>query len=158
MYKVIKNLITIDECNQIYNDFISSQIKKDIQVKNSDIIYDSAIAKKHLNFFRPIVEEFFNKKVKGVRAYIRKSYYDNKLQKHKDTTQYVISVFIKQDGEGINPLYIYLDDKRHDIILNEGDAVLFCGSKFEHERPKIVSNYIMGMYLGYEEDDIKLII
>ncbi len=154
MFNVVKNIITSDDCNEIYKMFTTSNLKKDNQVRQSDILYDSELGLYYLNKLKSFAETFFEKKLKGVRVYIRKSYKGNVLQKHKDTTQYVISVLIKQEGNEINPLYIYSDTKKNSIILNEGDGVIFCGSKYEHERPPIISDFIIGMYLGYEDDTI----
>jgi hypothetical protein len=158
MYKIIKNLISQEECEKIYNEFINSQIRKDNQVTNSDIIYSSELGNHYSNILRPIAEDFFGIPLKGVRVYIRKSFTGNILEKHKDVTRYVISIFIKQDGDGINPLYIYSENgEKNEIVQNVGDGVMFQGSKFFHQRPPIVSNFIIGMYVGYDEAQNKSI-
>ena len=59
-------------------------------------------------------------------------------------------VSIKQSDINVNPLYIYIDGEKIEIILEQGDGVIFEGSKIYHEREPLISDWILGMYLGYE--------
>jgi hypothetical protein len=149
MYKVIKNIISKDECQTISQEFELLTKEKDKQVKNSDILYKWDLSDKYSQKFKPIVEDFYSMKLKSDIAYTRKSFKNQILRKHKDAVQLVLSIFIKQQGEGKNPLYIYPDNIKTEILLEEGDGVIFEGHSIYHERPPIVSDWIIGMYIGY---------
>lgn len=153
MYKIIKNIISKSECEEIHKQFEISKKQKDYLVVESDIIYEWDLTDAYSEKFKHLVEDFYSKNLKPLRAYIRKSYRGQILPKHKDGTPFVLSIFLKQKGDGINPLYVYSADStsKNEIILEEGDGVIFAGYELPHERPSIVSDWIFGMYLGYEQ-------
>lgn len=150
MFKIIKNIIPKNEREKILYEFESSEKEVDYQVVGSNILYKWELSDFFCNKFKTIVEEFYSAKLIPVRSYTRKSLRGQTLTKHKDVTEIVMSIFIKQVGDGRNPLYLYIDDKKTEVLLEEGDAVIFEGSKIQHERLPIVSDWILGMYLGYE--------
>lgn len=153
MYKIIKNIISKSECEEIHKQFEISKKQKDYLVVESDIIYEWDLIDTYSEKFKDLVEDFYSINLKPLRAYIRKSYRGQTLPKHKDGTPFVLSIFLKQMGDGINPLYVYSADStsKNEIILEEGDGVIFAGYELPHERPPIVSDWIFGMYLGYEQ-------
>jgi hypothetical protein len=150
MYKIIKNILSSYECEFIFSEFEKVEKEKDHQVKESDILFSWEISDKFCEKFKPLVEDFYSTKLNTVRGYTRKSFRGQQLYKHKDMTELSISILIKQSDYHINPLYFYINDEKIEIILEQGDGVIFEGSKIYHEREPLISDWILGMYLGYE--------
>jgi hypothetical protein len=150
MYKIIKNILSSYECEFIFSEFEKVEKEKDHQVKESDILFSWEISDKFCEKFKPLVEDFYSTKLNTVLGYTRKSFKGQTLTKHKDVTELVMCVSIKQSDINVNPLYIYIDGEKIKIILEQGDGVIFEGSKIYHEREPLISDWILGMYLGYE--------
>lgn len=150
MYKIIKNILSPDECELIFCEFEKKQKEIDYQVKESEILFKWEISDEYCEKLKPQVEEFYSTNLLTVRGHTRKSFKGQKLLKHKDLTEVVMSILIKQSDISINPLYLYIDGKKIEIILEQGDGVIFEGSKIYHERDALKSDWILGMYLGYE--------
>lgn len=150
MYKIIKNILSSYECEFIFSEFEKVEKEKDHQVKESDILFSWEISDKFCEKFKPLVEDFYSTKLNTVLGYTRKSFKGQTLTKHKDVTELVMCVSIKQSDINVNPLYIYIDGEKIEIILEQGDGVIFEGSKIYHEREPLISDWILGMYLGYE--------
>ena len=158
LFKIIKNIISKDECEKIAEQFDLLTKEKDVQVKNSDILYTWELSDRYSQKFKPIVEDFFSIELESSISYTRKSYKNQVLKRHKDNTHIVLSIFIKQQGDGENPLYIYLNNIKTEILLEQGDGVIFEGSSIYHERPPIISDWILGMYIGYSKHNKKKLI
>ena len=150
MYKIIKNILSSYECEFIFSEFEKVKKEKDHQVKESDILFSWEISDKFCEKFKPLVEDFYSTKLNTVLGYTRKSFKGQTLTKHKEVTELVMCVSIKQSDINVNPLYIYIDGEKIEIILEQGDGVIFEGSKIYHEREPLISDWILGMYLGYE--------
>jgi hypothetical protein len=150
MYKIIKNILFSYECEFIFSEFEKVEKEKDHQVKESDILFSWEISDKFCEKFKPLVEDFYSTKLNTVLGYTRKSFKGQTLTKHKDVTELVMCISIKQSDINVNPLYIYIDGEKIEIILEQGDGVIFEGSKIYHEREPLISDWILGMYLGYE--------
>jgi|APGre2960657373_1045057.scaffolds.fasta_scaffold55055_2 hypothetical protein len=150
MYKIIKNILSSYECEFIFSEFEKVEKEKDHQVKESDILFSWEISDKFCEKFKPLVEDFYSTKLNTVLGYTRKSFKGQTLTKHKDVTELVMCVSIKQSDINVNPLYIYIDGEKIEVILEQGDGVIFEGSKIYHEREPLISDWILGMYLGYE--------
>lgn len=150
MYKIIKNILSSYECEFIFSEFEKVEKEKDHQVKESDILFSWEISDKFCEKFKPLVEDFYSTKLNTVLGYTRKSFKGQTLTKHKDVTELVMCISIKQSDINVNPLYIYIDGEKIEIILEQGDGVIFEGSKIYHEREPLISDWILGMYLGYE--------
>jgi len=150
MYKIIKNILSSYECEFIFSEFEKVEKEKDHQVKESDILFSWEISDKFCEKFKPLVEDFYSTKLNTVLGYTRKSFKGQTLTKHKDVTELVMCVSIKQSDINVNPLYIYIDGEKIEIILEQGDGVIFEGSKIYHEREPLISDWILGMYLGYQ--------
>lgn len=150
MYKIIKNILSSYECEFIFSEFKKVEKEKDHQVKESDILFSWEISDKFCEKFKPLVEDFYSTKLNTVLGYTRKSFKGQTLTKHKDVTELVMCVSIKQSDINVNPLYVYIDGEKIEIILEQGDGVIFEGSKIYHEREPLISDWILGMYLGYE--------
>lgn len=150
MYKIIKNILSSDECEFIFSEFEKKEKEKDHQVKESDILFKWEISDKFCEKLKKNVEEFYSTELNSVRGYTRKSFKGQRLIKHKDFTELVMSILIKQSDMNVNPLYLYIDGEKIEIILEHGDGVIFEGSKILHERDVLLSDWMLGMYLGYE--------
>lgn len=150
MYKIIKNALSLDECELIFCEFEKLEKKKDWLVKDSDIIHKWEVSDRYAEKLKIEVENFYSTKVNNILGYTRKSLKGQKLYKHKDVCELVISVFIKQSDESISSLYLHIDGEKIEIILNRGDAVIFEGSKIFHERDTLTSDWLVGMILAYE--------
>jgi hypothetical protein len=150
MYKIIKNILSVEECEFVFLEFEKKDKEKDHQVTGSDILFKWEISDLLCEKLKKDVEEFYETELKIIRGYTRKSFRGQRLHKHKDMTEISVSVLIKQSDYHINPLYFYINDERIEINLDQGDGVIFEGSKILHERDALISEWILGMYLGYE--------
>ena len=150
MYKILKNALSLDECEFIFSEFEKLEKKKDWLVKDSDIIHKWEISDRYAEKLKIKVEEFYSTKVKPILGYTRKSLKGQKLHKHKDVCELVISVLIKQSDEITSPLYLWIDGEKIEVILEQGDGVIFEGSKIFHERDMLTSDWLVGMILAYE--------
>ena len=150
MYKILKNALSLDECEFIFSEFEKLEKKKDWLVKDSDIIHKWEISDRYAEKLKIKVEEFYSTKVKTILGYTRKSLKGQKLHKHKDVCELVISVLIKQSDEITSPLYLWIDGEKIEVILEQGDGVIFEGSKIFHERDILTSDWLVGMILAYE--------
>jgi len=150
MYKILKNALSLDECEFIFSEFEKLEKKKDWLVKDSDIIHKWEISDRYAEKLKIKVEEFYSTKVKTILGYTRKSLKGQKLHKHKDVCELVISVLIKQSDEITSPLYLWIDGEKIEVILEQGDGVIFEGSKIFHERDMLTSDWLVGMILAYE--------
>lgn len=150
MYKIIKNILSSDECEFIFSEFEKIKKEKDHQVKESDILFTWKISDEFCKKLKKHVEEFYSIELNTVRGYTRKSFKEQRLIKHKDFTELVMSILIKQSDTNVNPLYLYIDGEKIKIVLEHGDGVIFEGSKIFHEREALISDWMLGMYLGYE--------
>jgi hypothetical protein len=150
MYKIIKNALSLDECEFIVSEFEKIDKKIDLLVKDSDIVHKSELSDIYSEKLKIYVEEFYSTKVKPILGYTRKSLKGQKLHKHKDVCELVISVLIKQSDEIISPLYLWIDGEKIEVILEQGDGVIFEGSKIFHERDMLTSDWLVGMILAYE--------
>jgi hypothetical protein len=151
MYKIIKNALSLDECEFIFSEFEKLEKKKDWLVKDSDIVHKWEISDIYAEKLKVEVEKFYSTKLNTILGYTRKSLKGQKLHKHKDVCEMVISVLIKQSDEIISPLYLWIDGEKIEIILEQGDGVIFEGSKIFHERDTLMSDWLVGMLFGYEK-------
>jgi hypothetical protein len=150
MYKIIKNVLSLDECEFIFSEFENLEKKKDWLVKDSDIVHKWEISDRYSEKLKIEVEEFYSTKVKPILGYTRKSLKGQTLYKHKDVCELVISLLIKQSDTTISPLYLWIGGEKIKIILEQGDGVIFEGSKIFHERETLTSDWLVGMILAYE--------
>lgn len=150
MYKILKNALSLDECEFIFSEFEKLEKKKDWLVADSDIVHKWEISDRYTEKLKIEVEKFYSTKVNTVLGYTRKSLKGQKLHKHKDVCELVISVLIKQSDTTISPLYLWIGGEKVEIILEQGDGVIFEGSKIFHERDTLTSDWLVGMILAYE--------
>lgn len=150
MYKIIKSALSLDECEFIFSEFENLEKKKDWLVKDSDIVHKWEISDTYSEKLKIEVEEFYSTKVKPILGYTRKSLKGQTLYKHKDVCELVISLLIKQSDTTISPLYLWIGGEKIEIILEQGDGVIFEGSKIFHERETLTSDWLVGMILAYE--------
>ena len=150
MYKILKNALSLDECEFIFSEFEKLEKKKDWLVKDSDIVHKWEISDRYTEKLKIEVEKFYSTKVNNVLGYTRKSLKGQKLHKHKDICELVISVLIKQSDTITSPLYLWIGGEKVEIILEQGDGVIFEGSKIFHERDTLTSDWLVGMILAYE--------
>jgi hypothetical protein len=151
MYKIIKNALSLDECEFIFSEFEKLEKKKDWLVKDSDIVHKSELSDIYSEKLKIEVEKFYSTKLNTMLGYTRKSFKGQKLFKHKDVCEFVMSVLIKQSDTSVNPLYLYIGGEKIEIILEQGDGVLFEGSKIFHERDTLTSDWLVVMILAYEK-------
>lgn len=146
------NILSSKECEEFIEYFESQSNHKDVQVKGSNILYNSKKAMELCREFRKLVEPKIEYKLEPYQAWIRKYYKGNVLHKHWDgQADCAMSVMLGQSDDTPNPLFIYYEDTPEKIILNKGDGYFFEGGRIEHERPPIESEYLYGMYLGYKK-------
>lgn len=148
----LNNILTLDECNEFINYFDSHDTKKDGQVIGSDIIHYSEITMNLSYKLKDILESKLSYKLKPTQSWIRKYYKGNELRKHRDNqAECAISILLNQSDSELNPLYIYHQESPTEIILDIGDGYFFEGGTVWHSRPPIKSEYLYGLFLGYDK-------
>ncbi len=74
MYKIIKNALSLDECELIFSEFEKLEKKKDWLVKDSDIVHKWEISDRYAEKLKTEVENFYSTKVKTILGYTRKRF------------------------------------------------------------------------------------
>jgi hypothetical protein len=153
---IIDGLISIDDCLMIENEFLLSNKYLDKQVRGSELT-TLILSTDILNNIKSVAESLANRKLETSDIYIRKTYKNQILHKHKDKCQYYFSIMLNQSDDNPNPLLIYYSDIPTEIILNRGSGIFFEGRKYYHERPPMKSDWYIGLYVGFHDMCNKLI-
>ncbi len=158
-YKIIKNFLTEDEVSlfRIWSEIIHR--------KNIKCFNDGLLAPNHDTYFYGtaatdallIKSKSIVDKQTGLdllpsysygRVYTRCAY----LKKHTDRPSCDLSLTIQVGSDG-TPWPIYMDEK--EVLLNDGDAVIYKGTEIQHYRKKFNGDWHAQIFLHYVEKDGK---
>jgi hypothetical protein len=152
--KYFRNIITKEDAKYFVDKFQNEPTMNDPQV-------DGSLINRQVSFGN----EIFDKCIKRINSeldtkfvylgcWIRKYVKGNKLTRHSDNAfknGYVLSLNLGKSDNIENILYVYEEDKTHEVILDIGDSFFFPGTILEHEREEIKSDYFYSCYLAFKE-------
>lgn len=158
-YKIIQNFLSQDEISlfKIWSEIMHR--------KNTKFFNDGMIAPNHDTYFygEAATDALLIKKIPFIekqihlnllpsysygRVYTRCAY----LKKHKDRPSCDLSLTIQVGSDG-TPWPIYMDDK--EVILEDGDAVIYKGTEVEHFRERFSGDWHAQIFLHYVEKEGK---
>ena len=143
---VIRNALSTETCEQLKIEYmmIKDVVEYSSQGPTSDPIMPGAFAMYSPVCFeamgqtiKPMVEESVGCKLWQTFSYARVYVKGTNLVRHRDRTsgEWVANVCITRDNVDW-PFYIELEGKSHQILLEQGDMIIFRGHKDFHWRPK----------------------
>lgn len=157
--RVFNNLLTEEQCSEFVDKFNDTHTYMDVQVTGSIINRHVLFAEEIWDAVKDRVESeldtSFHFDVGMIRKYLR----GNELVRHLDTIypHYSFSINIGQSDDVMNNLYYWQDGNKHTVQLNVGDGIVFPGSKLEHARDVLTSDYLYVSLLGLRENSKGLI-
>jgi hypothetical protein len=152
--KYFRNIITEEECNEFINRFNQEPKRNDPQVDGSLINRNVSFGKEIFDKCIGRIQSELNTEFGYLGCWIRKYVKGNKLYRHHDDAfekGYVLSLNLGKSDDIKNILYVYEEDKTHEVELNVGDSFFFPGTILEHEREEIESDYFYSCYLAFKE-------
>jgi len=101
-------------------------------------------------YIKPIMEEVLGLELHQTFSYARVYVKGTNLVRHRDRTsgEWVGNVCITRDDTDW-AFYIELDGKSHQILLNQGDLIIFRGHKDFHWRPKYTGDLQVQAFVSY---------
>ena len=148
---IIRNILSEEDKNFIINEWNSSLDKKDdYQAIGTLTIRQSPFLENIHTKIKKILETKTKLKLKEKFTIIREYKKGDVLKKHIDNAApFAITIVVKQSDNKENPLVFYKKDFTENVLLQEGDGYFFEGMDVPHERKKVKSDYILHIYLGY---------
>lgn len=113
-------------------------------------VYSPIFSDALLRFMRPVISEITGKNLVESYSYARTYYYASCLQIHKDrpSCEYSATVCIEKDIDW--PIYFTdLNDKKVEIELNDGDLIVYQGTKLDHWRDLYTGKRHRQVFLHY---------
>jgi hypothetical protein len=135
-----------DVCKQLYPQQDFSDLCPNSFARYSPLMFEALAVK-----LTPLIEEHVDKKLTPTYSYARIYYKGSDLKIHKDrqSSEVTISVCVEKDHVDW-PIYVKQDDGTVDeILLNEGDLVIYSGRKNEHWRNPFEGNRQVQCFLQY---------
>lgn len=112
--------------------------------RGGDIVLDTL-----MKMCKQRVETITGKKLLPTYSYARLYKQGNKLERHKDrpACEYSVTIKLSDNRKGNWPFFV----EDQELVLNDGDAVIYKGCEVEHWRDKCnISEYISGqVFLHY---------
>ena len=160
---VIRNALSTETCEQLKIEYmmIKDVVEYSSQGPTSDPIMPGAFAMYSPVCFeamgqtiKPMVEESVGCKLWQTFSYARVYVKGTNLVRHRDRTsgEWVANVCITRDNVDW-PFYIELEGKSHQILLEQGDMIIFRGHKDFHWRPKYTGDLQIQAFVSYVEKD-----
>lgn len=150
LYKVVKNLISPEEADEI-SLVIKSSPKNDgdAQVPKSHSYYNLPVCNILLGQLASKVSELADKKLKPAYAYCRVCFKGADLKPHKDrpSCEYSVTLNLSQT----HPWIIYMG--KRGVFQKPGDGVLYKGCEIEHSRPEFTGDEYVQVFLHYVDSE-----
>jgi hypothetical protein len=150
---VIRQILSKEQTEYISTNWdLFDDKKEDFQVKGTMAARQVPFLTKFLNPVKVILEKetgmTLKAKFTGIRIYQK----GDSLEKHIDNaSQFAISITVKKSDDKDNPLVVYdKNDNPKVVLLEEGDGCYFEGMVVPHERKEVQSDFLLGIYLGYD--------
>ena len=160
---VIRNALSTETCEQLKIEYmmIKDVVEYSSQGPTSDPIMPGAFAMYSPVCFeamgqtiKPMVEESVGCKLWQTFSYARVYVKGTNLVRHRDRTsgEWVANVCITRDNVDW-PFYIELEGKSHQILLEQGDMIIFRGHKDFHWRPKYTGDLQIQAFVSYVDQE-----
>ena len=151
MIKLLRNFLSKSECDDIYNDFITSKDKweYDNVVRGSQILRLSPKGIDYTLKYQNILEDIVGEKLNLVSVSVREMYKGQQLRKHTDPQEFVFSLPIKQSDNKSNLLSVWENGTKKKIDLGIGDVLIMEASKVLHAREEVKSDWITIALLSF---------
>ena len=165
-YKIIRNAVDTQTCDLVKNslhmarDIVYSLSKKeetdkvsfgDKDVPVSFSIQYQGTCEALLKTIQPLIENAVSKKLLPTYSYARIYYKGSELKPHLDRESCEYSITLCIDNNSI-PWAIYMDGEQ--VLLNEGDLVVYKGCEVRHWREKLLEDTeITQVFLHYVDKD-----
>ena len=156
---VIREAVSKETCEQLKTEYL--MIKEVVETQysgpTSDPIMPGAFAMYSPVCFeamgqviQPMIEQVVGCELYQTFSYARVYVKGTNLVRHRDRTsgEWVGNVCITRDDTDWE-LYIELDGKSHQILLNQGDICIFRGHKDYHWRPKYTGELQVQAFVSY---------
>ena len=162
---LIKGALSVDLCEYLKTEFmmIKDIIEANPMGPTSDPIMPGAFAMYSPICFeamgdkiKPQIEEVLDAELWQTFSYARVYVKGTNLVRHRDRTsgEWVGNVCITRDDTDW-PFYIEIDGKSHQIVLNQGDLLIFRGHKDFHWRPKYQGDLQIQAFVSYVDKNGK---
>jgi PKHD-type hydroxylase len=150
MYKVLPNLLTLEECEQLVASIKKTELWSDCPsvpgTRNYYNIPDLCIL---LGSLREMISGITEKRLKATYGYCRIYYKGCSLTEHTDrmSCEYSVTINIHQT----HPWPIMFKDTP--VMLNLGDGALYKGCEVPHSRPEFEGDEYIQVFLHYVDLD-----
>lgn len=150
MFRIVKNLLTSEECKELYTVLKNHASNGgDVQVPGSIAHYSPPCANILLGLFRDKFSEESGKRLLPCYSYCRIYKKGNELKKHVDrpACEYSATLNLYQSDEW--PIFM----NGEALTLATGDACLYEGCKVEHWREPFSGTEYVQIFLHYVDAD-----
>lgn len=150
MHKKLKQLISIEECQQLVKSVKENAVaEEDTFVPGSKVYYNLPDFSILLGLLCSKISKQTKKNLRPTYGFCRIYTKGCELKPHKDrpTCEYSLSINLQQSHKW----GIFFDKK--EVILGVGDAVLYKGCEVEHYRPKFEGDEYIQLFLHYVDLD-----
>jgi len=156
---VIRNGLSIETCEQLKIEYmmIKDVVETQYSGPTSDPIMPGAFAMYSPVCFeamgqhiQPQIEQVLDTQLHQTFSYARVYVKGTNLVRHRDRTsgEWVANVCITRDDTDW-PLYLEMDGKSHQVLMNQGDICIFRGHKDFHWRPKYTGELQIQAFVSY---------
>lgn len=154
-FKIIKNLLSKRECEDISREF------NKLNLKFGPTRYCEGYCQNLYNFeyvsmiqklLTPIISDEFDKNLGISYCYTRKYSKNATLVPHNDrpACEYSLTLHVKSSNPDVPwPIYFEINGKKESIILNQGDCCLYKGCELKHERGPCPVNWYLQTFLHW---------
>ena len=160
---VLRNAVSNETCEHLAKEYlmIKDIVEETSQGPTSDPIMPGAFAMYSPVCFeamgqsiQPKVEEILGVELYQTFSYARVYVKGTNLVRHRDRTsgEWVANVCITRDDVDWR-FYTELDGNSYQILLNQGDMIIFRGHKDFHWRPKYTGDLQIQAFVSYVEKD-----
>tara|TARA_B100001741_G_scaffold188320_1_gene155078 strand:- start:163 stop:816 length:654 start_codon:yes stop_codon:yes gene_type:complete len=160
---VVRNAVSNETCEHLAKEYlmIKDIVEATSQGPTSDPIMPGAFAMYSPVCFeamgqsiQPIVEDVLGVQLHQTFSYARVYVKGTNLVRHRDRTsgEWVANVCITRDDVDWK-FYIELEGKSHQILLNQGDMIIFRGHKDFHWRPKYTGELQIQAFVSYVDQN-----
>lgn len=156
-YAVVRNFITLAQCNQMV-DKLDNLLSKGLHLPPDDQCPSSPAFYGVFNNdsiqFLPQIEHIVDKQLYPTYTYARKYMLGEMLLPHVDREEceYSFTLSLKYDKE-IWPIYLQTSNGVQEIILDNGDILIYKGIEMLHWRMRLENQFHYQSFFHYVDKD-----